>query len=130
KGAAMRRVCLVVVLLAARTGLGPGAAWGTDVFAGHSGWIWGNPLPQGHALRSLEFSGLRGYAAGAFGRLLRTDDGAATWQGVATGFTVDLRRVRVIAPDVVVIGGGCAPRPPRRGGGALRRPPVGARGPR
>jgi len=93
----MRRVCLVVVLLAASTGLVPAAARGADVFAGHSGWIWGNPLPQGHALRSLEFSGLRGYAAGDFGTLLRTDDGGASWQGVATGFTVDLRRVRVIA---------------------------------
>ena len=119
----MRRVCLVVVLLAALTGLGPGAAWGTDVFAGHSGWIWGNPLPQGHALRSLEFSGLRGYAAGDFGTLLRTDDGGATWQGVATGFTVDLRRVRVIAPDVVVIGGGCALRRSDDGGATFRRLP-------
>src|SRR4029078_9567253 len=110
KGAAMRRVCLVVVLLAALTGLGPGAAWGTDVFAGHSGGIWGKPLPQGPALRSLEFSGLRGYAAGDFGTLLRTDDGGATWQGVATGFTVDLRRVWVVATDCCVLGGQRTPR--------------------
>ena len=111
----MRRVCLVVVLLVASTGLGPAAARGADVFAGHSGWIWGNPLPQGHALRSLEFSGLRGYAAGDFGTLLRTDDGGASWQGVATGFTVDLRRVPGKAPAV----GGSPVRP--RTGLRLRR---------
>ena len=119
----MRRVSFVLAVLAAFSGLTPTAARGADVFGGHSGWIWGNPLPQGHALRSLEFAGLRGYAAGDFGTLLRTDDGGLTWQGVATGFTIDLRRVRVIAPDIVVIGGGCAVRRSDDGGASFRRLP-------
>src|SRR5919202_1535764 len=119
----MRRIWLVLEVLAAGTRLAPAVARGADVDAGHSGWIWGNPLPQGHAIRSLEFAGLRGYAAGTFGTLLRTDDGGLTWQGVGTGFTIDLRRVRVIAPDVVVIGGGCAVRRSDDGGASFRRLP-------
>ena len=43
----------------------------------HSGWFWGNPRPQGKLLASVEFAGSRGYAAGDFGTVLRTDDGGA-----------------------------------------------------
>ena len=42
---------------------------------GHSGWEWGSPSPQGQTIEALEFEGARGYAAGEFGTLLRTDDG-------------------------------------------------------
>src|SRR4051812_5843103 len=119
----MRRIWLVLRVFAASCGLPPTAAQGADVLAGHSGWIWGNPLPQGHAVRSLEFAGLRGYAAGTFGTLLRTDDGGLSWQGIATGSTVDFRRVRIITPDVVVVGGGCAVRRTDDGGQAFRRLP-------
>jgi len=77
---------------------------------GHSGWSWGNPTPQGNDIRGLEFLGSRGYAAGKFGTLLRTDDGGATWTGIATGITQDLARVRIIDSDSVVIAGGCAVR--------------------
>src|SRR3954464_11370542 len=118
----MRRIRLVVIVLVACSGVAPAAAGGAAL-AGPSGWVWGNPLPQGHAVRSLEFAGLRGYAAGTFGTLLRTDDGGLSWQGIATGSTVGFRRVRIITPDVVVVGGGCAVRRTDDGGQAFRRLP-------
>src|SRR3954468_22803324 len=118
----MRRIRLVVIVLVACSGVAPAAAR-ADVLAGHSGWVWGNPVPQGHALRSLEFAGPRGYAAGTFGTLGRTGDGGLTRQGIRAGSTVDLRRIRMIAPDVVVVGGGCAVRRTDNGGETFRRLP-------
>ena len=74
----MRRVCLVLAVLAALTGVGPGAAWGADVFAGHSGLDLGQPAPPGPGApdaRVLRAAGLRGRRLRT---LLRTDDGGAT----------------------------------------------------
>lgn len=78
-----------------------------SVFAGHSGWFWANPLPQGNTLRAVDFSGIRGYAVGDFGTVMRSDDSGATWSGLTTGTTVSFRAVRVIAPDVFVVAGKC-----------------------
>jgi photosystem II stability/assembly factor-like uncharacterized protein len=78
------------------------------VLSGHSGWSWGNPLPQGNDINAIEFAGNRGYAAGKFGTLLRTDDGGTTWTGIATGLTQDLGRVWIIDSDSLVVAGGCA----------------------
>src|ERR671919_639467 len=78
------------------------------VSVGHSGWSWGDPRPQGNTLQGLDFAGARGYAAGGFGTLLRTDDAGETWAGVPTGLTDALRKVRVIDANTVVIGGGFA----------------------
>jgi photosystem II stability/assembly factor-like uncharacterized protein len=78
------------------------------VSSGHSGWSWGNPVPQGNDIQGLELIGNRGYAAGKFGTLLRTDDAGASWTGIATGITQDLARVRIIDSDSLVIAGGCA----------------------
>src|SRR5438552_2180197 len=50
-----------------------GAATGGGVSVGHSGWSWGDPQPQGNRLNGIDFAGSRGYAAGDFGTLLRTD---------------------------------------------------------
>ena len=80
------------------------------VSVGHSGWTWGNPSPQGNEIRGLEFAGGRGYAAGKFGTLLRTDDAGSTWTGLPTGLTEDLERVRIIDSDSLVVAGGCAVR--------------------
>ena len=44
------------------------------VQVGSSGWLWGNPLPQGNTIRALSFAGAQGYAAGDFGTLLHTTD--------------------------------------------------------
>jgi photosystem II stability/assembly factor-like uncharacterized protein len=101
----------------------PPATAGAAVSVGHSGWTWGNPVPQGNTLRALEFSGQRGYAAGQFGTLLRTDDGGATWVGIATGITSDLRRIRLISQDSIVIGGACTVRRSDDGGQSFTRLP-------
>ena len=71
---------LVVLALFAALAGGAGAA---DVTVGHSGWNWGNPQPQGNTLRAVEFAGARGFAAGDFGTLLRTDDRGRNWTGVS-----------------------------------------------
>lgn len=98
----------------------PGAS---AVSVGHSGWFWGNPLPQGNPLSGLDFAGTRGYAAGSFGTLLRTDDAGASWTGVRTGLTDPLVRVRVIDANTVVVGGGCALRRSNDGGQSFARLP-------
>jgi hypothetical protein len=67
-----------------------------------SGWNWGDPLPQGSAIRVLDFTSSRGYAAGDFGAVLRTDDGGATWSGLRTGVTADLTDLSLITPDSLV----------------------------
>lgn len=78
------------------------------VSVGHSGWTWGDPSPQGNAIATLEFVGSRGYAAGAFGTLLRTDNAGASWIGIPTGITQPIKRIRIIDGDSLVIAGGCA----------------------
>ena len=37
-----------------------------------SGWNWGNPAPQGNALKAVDFIGGRGYAVGNAGTALRS----------------------------------------------------------
>jgi photosystem II stability/assembly factor-like uncharacterized protein len=93
------------------------------VSVGHSGWSWGSPSPQGETLGALEFDGARGYASGAFGTLLSTDDGGATWQGSATGLTVSLDRISVIDTDSLVVGGECSLRRSDDGGLTFTRLP-------
>ncbi|MBK5229578.1 MAG: hypothetical protein JJE27_00230 [Thermoleophilia bacterium] len=93
------------------------------VTAGNTGWRWGNPLPQGNDLRTLEMIGSRGYAAGASGTLLRTDDAGATWSTVRTGLLDDVRLVRAIGPDTIVFAGRCALRRSDDGGQTVKRLP-------
>ncbi|MEA2150793.1 MAG: hypothetical protein QOD69_2623, partial [Solirubrobacteraceae bacterium] len=83
-----------------------------------SGWNWGNPAPQGNALGAIDFQAGRGYAVGAAGTALRTDDGGATWSGLATGTAADLARLQIIDPDTVTILGsdGCVLRRTDDGG--------------
>ena len=101
-----------------------GALTGTGgVSVGHSGWFWGDPQPQGNSLHGIDFVGSRGYAAGDFGTLLRTDDGGATWEGLPTGITAPLVTVRVIDSNTVVIGGDCALRRSDDGGKTFTRLP-------
>ncbi len=83
-----------------------------------SGWNWGNPAPQGNALKAVTFTGGRGYAVGTAGTALRSDDGGITWSGLATGTAGDLARLQIIDPDTVVVlgGGGCVLRRTDDGG--------------
>lgn len=110
-------------LAAAAVSLVAAAPAPAAVMTSHSGWRWGNPLPQGTQLTTLEFAGSRGYAAGPFGTLLRTDDAGATWSGVATGLTQPLTAVRVLGPDSFVVAGRCALRRSDDGGRTFTRLP-------
>ncbi|MCU0239794.1 MAG: YCF48-related protein, partial [Pyrinomonadaceae bacterium] len=46
------------------------------------GWTWQNPLPQGNPLNSIQFTKDKqiGFAVGADGTILRTDDGGFNWK--------------------------------------------------
>jgi photosystem II stability/assembly factor-like uncharacterized protein len=100
----------------------PAAAQGA-VTVGHSGWNWGSPSPQGQTIRALEFEGARGYAAGAFGTVLVTDDSGSTWTGAATGTTESLDRISIVDSDSVVVSGGCLVRRSDDGGRTFTRVP-------
>jgi photosystem II stability/assembly factor-like uncharacterized protein len=117
----MIRRTVMLGLLAAVLTASAGSPAGAAVRAGHSGWLWSNPLPQGHTLRALELEGLVGYAAGDFGTLLGTDDGGATWSGRSTGLTAGLSQVAVIDADSVVVAGRCAVRRSDDGGTTFAR---------
>jgi photosystem II stability/assembly factor-like uncharacterized protein len=98
----------------------PGGA-GAAVGVGHSGWFWGDPLPQGQSLTALDFAAGRGYAGGDFGTLLRTTDGGATWAGLPTGTTQRLYVVQAVDANTVVAGGGCTVRRSTNGGVSFDR---------
>jgi len=93
------------------------------VSVGHSGWYWGNPLPQGNDLFEVEMFGMRGYAVGAFGTVLRTDDAGSSWTGLPSGTTTDLTDLQVLDADTVLTGGGCALRRSDDGGRGFKRLP-------
>ena len=88
-----------------------------------SGWQWGNPTPQGNTIRAMDFIAGRGYAIGDDGTALRTDDGGATWTGLATGTSQDLTRLQAVTPDVLVVlgGDGCVVRRSDDGGKTFRK---------
>ena len=117
-----RAFACIFATLAVALFLSP-AASAAPVAEGHSGWQWGNPQPQGQTLTELEFSGLRGYAGGQFGTLVRTDDGGTNWTGQRTGLTEDLRRVDVVNPTTLVVAGACALRRSDDGGQSFDRLP-------
>lgn len=124
--AAVVATAAIASVLLGATAAGAGARGvlaGGEVSVGHSGWFWGNPQPQGNSLRGIDFVGSRGYAAGDFGTLLRTDDGGETWEGLPTGITAPLVTVRVIDSNTVVIGGDCALRRSDDGGKTFTRLP-------
>ncbi|MEA2458146.1 MAG: hypothetical protein QOC95_1118, partial [Thermoleophilaceae bacterium] len=118
----MKRLALLVSIAAAVFAAAV-VAQAADVTVGHSGWNWGNPQPQGNTLRAVDFAGSRGYAAGDFGTLLRTDDGGRSWTGIPTGITADLARIRAVNQDTVVIGSGCVLRRSDDGGTTFKRLP-------
>jgi photosystem II stability/assembly factor-like uncharacterized protein len=94
-----------------------------------SGWYSGSPLLGPNTLRDVECSGTTCYATGDFGTLLKSKDGGATWTGIVTGLTLDLRRVRLAggSPDKVIVGGDCALRRSDDGGNNFARLPFTAR---
>src|SRR3954469_25404868 len=115
----MKRIGLAA-LIAAAVVAWPAAA---SVTTPKSGWSWGDPLPQGSMISVLAFTSSRGYAAGAFGTVLRTDDGGATWTGLRSGVTADLTDLTLITPDSLLVGGGCVLRRSDDGGRTFQRLP-------
>jgi photosystem II stability/assembly factor-like uncharacterized protein len=94
------------------------------VSVGHSGWTWGDPSPQGNTLNDVVFAGSLGFAVGDFGTVLRSEDGGNTWVGLPSGTTNDLTQVQEVAPNTVVVAGGCAVRESTNGGASFQRLPV------
>ena len=94
-----------------------------------SGWYSGNPLLGPNTLRDVACAGSTCYASGDFGTLLKSNDHGATWTGIVTGLTLDLRRVGLAggAADKVIVGGGCALRRSDDGGDTFTRLPFTAR---
>src|SRR6478672_11230598 len=91
------------------------------VQVGSSGWLWGNPLPQGNTIRAMSFAGTQGYAAGDFGTLLHTTDAGATWTGLPSGTFTGLTEVQAIDGAAVFAGGGCVARRSDDGGTTFKR---------
>jgi photosystem II stability/assembly factor-like uncharacterized protein len=92
-----------------------------NVQVGSSGWLWGNPLPQGNTLRAMTFSGPTGYAVGDFGTLLKTSDAGDTWKGLPAGTFSNLTEVQAVDANTVVAGGGCVARISTNGGESFAR---------
>jgi photosystem II stability/assembly factor-like uncharacterized protein len=92
-----------------------------NVQVGSSGWLWGNPLPQGNTLRALAFGGSAGYAVGDFGTLLQTADGGASWSGLPAGTFSNLTELQVLDGSTLVAGGGCVARRSTDGGKTFTR---------
>lgn len=116
----MRSFALFLALAALALVAAPASA---SVTVAQSGWSWGNPSPQGNTLRLIDFVDGRGFAAGAAGTVLRTDDGGATWSGQATGTLADIDRMQVVDADTVVLlgGNGCVLRRSDDGGKTYRK---------
>src|SRR4051794_31237107 len=106
----MKRLA-VLLSVAALALIAAAGAQSRDVTVGHSGWNWGNPQPQGNTLRAVEFAGARGFAAGEFGTLLRTDDRGRSRTGIPTGTTGAITHISISHADSVVGGGGLGAHP-------------------
>lgn len=111
--------CFALSLLAALACAVP--ASGASVQVGASGWLWGNPLPQGNSLNAASFAGLSGYAVGDFGTILATTDGGSSWTGLSSGTFTNLGLVQAIDGDSLFAGGGCVGRRSDDGGKTFKR---------
>ncbi len=90
--------------------IGAPGALAAPVSVGHSGWLWGDPTPQGNTLNDVAFVGARGFAVGDSGTVLRSEDGGSTWIGLASGTRNGLSLVQEVDPNTVIVGGGCTVR--------------------
>jgi photosystem II stability/assembly factor-like uncharacterized protein len=117
----MRRLRWGTAAAAAACALALPAGASANVQVGSSGWLWGNPLPQGNTLRAMTFAGTTGYAVGDFGTLLQTTDAGATWSGLPAGTFSNLTDVQAIDANTLVAGGGCVARRSVDGGKSFTR---------
>lgn len=117
----MRRTTKLIAAIAA---LGLFAMGGTALGAvqvGSSGWLWGNPLPQGNSIVASSFAGATGYAVGEFGTIVKTTDGGSTWAGLSSGTFTNLSEVQAIDAQALFVGGGCVARRSDDGGQTFTR---------
>lgn len=119
-----KRCVIVGVVCALSAIVGATCAIAAPVSVGHSGWTWGDPVPQGNTLNNVAFIGARGFAVGEFGTVLRSDDGGASWIGLASGTKSSLSLVQEVDPNTVIVGGGCTVRESVNGGESFARLPV------
>jgi photosystem II stability/assembly factor-like uncharacterized protein len=112
---------LIACVLSAVSALSASAA---PVSVGGTGWLWGDPVPQGETLNRVAFQGLRGYAVGEGGTVLRSDDGGNSWLGLASGTKSSLTLLQEVDPKTVVVGGGCTVRESTDEGASFHRLPV------
>src|SRR3954447_12464260 len=120
----MKRLAVLLSVAALALVAAAPVAQADDVTVGHSGWNWGNPQPQGNTLRAVEFAGARGFAAGEFGTLLRTDDRGRSWTGIPTGTAAAITHISIPDDSSVVVGGGCVLRRSDDGGTSFAAVPV------
>ncbi len=121
------RAVLPIVVAAAALAAPSGATAGVALST--SGWEWSDPSPQGYSLSDIQFAGARGYAVGAGGTALRTDDGGASWSGLFTGTSTTANSIDLISPDALAIATGadrnCSLRLSTNGGATFKLLPVG-----
>lgn len=102
------------------------ATQAAPVSVGSSGWLWGDPFPQGETLNQVAFDGAVGYAAGEGGTVLRSEDAGKSWTGLASGTEADLTLLQEVDPSTVVVGGGCTVRESTDAGTSFHRLAVNA----
>lgn len=117
---------MIATLSALAVVLGSDSAVGAPVSVQQSGWTWSNPTPQGETLNDVAFAGVRGYAVGQMGTVLRSDDGGRTWVGLPSETQNNLLHVQAVDPNTVVVGGGCTLRESIDAGARFRRLAVSA----
>lgn len=71
---------------------------GENLFDGKkSSWYWSRPTPTGNILYSVYFPDRKyGYAAGAFGTIIKTTDGGTTWIDLNSNSADDLSEIYFI----------------------------------
>src|SRR5260370_37334835 len=105
----------VTVIVAVALGAWAALASASSVSVSSSGWLWGNPHPQGNKLNTIDFlNASTGFAAGDNGTVLRTDDAGATWTGSATGTAGQRNRLQSEHANTLAVqrGNGCVLRRP------------------
>jgi photosystem II stability/assembly factor-like uncharacterized protein len=104
----MRRICAIAATtLCALVAVFAGDAWAAPVSVQRSGWLWGNPTPQGETLNQVVFDGAGGYAVGEHGTVLVSHDEGAEWAGTPSGTEANLTQLQLLGDGTVVLGGGC-----------------------
>lgn len=98
---ARHRAALAIGAMSAALAV-PSAASALGVALSTSGWNWTNPAPQGNTLTGIVFTGNTGFAYGAGGTILRTDDGGSTWNGLATGTGALIYGVDLVDANTIV----------------------------